>query len=141
MSRAVRIIGHLTGLSKGFHGLHIHQYSATNIWCSGIGGHYNPYGSGRHGGRNDVSSSRHLGDLGNVYVASDGHAHINMTDLYVNLYGGYSVVNRTLVITRDSDDLGTKGDITSLTNGNAGPPLACGIITLTNVVTATDTFG
>lgn len=136
--RAVRIIGHLTGLESGLHGFHIHERPATDLFCANIGGHYNPLEAGRHGGRNDLSPNRHFGDLGNIFVSQNGHAHINMTDLYVNLYGKYSVLNRTLVVTKNADDIGHKGDVGSLSTGNSGPPVACGTIMLDEIITISD---
>lgn len=37
------ILGNVTGLTKGKHGLHIHQSGDTRDDCTKIGDHFNPY--------------------------------------------------------------------------------------------------
>jgi Cu-Zn family superoxide dismutase len=46
------------------------------------------------------------------------------------LYGEHNVIGRAFVVHRDEDDLGLGGHELSLTTGNAGPRLACGVIGL-----------
>lgn len=72
---------------------------------------------------------RHVGDLGNVNAAEDGTAEINVLDPLVSLsLGPRGVVGRALVVSSDPDDLGLGGTADSLTTGNSGKPLACGVI-------------
>lgn len=70
-----------------------------------------------------------MGDLGNVEAGEDGEAKLDIIDHLMSLSGGpKGVVGRSLVITADEDDLGRGGNAESISNGNAGKPLACGII-------------
>ncbi|KAG5882063.1 hypothetical protein JTB14_007725 [Gonioctena quinquepunctata] len=94
--------------------------------CEKIGQHFNPYLL-QHGAPFDPF--RHVGDLGNVVAGEDGTAEVNYVDPLVSLSGGpRGVVGRTLVVTMDPDDLGRGGTADSLTNGQSGKPVACGVI-------------
>ena len=65
---------------------------------------------------------------GNVEAGADGVARIHIEDRLVKLIGATSVIGRALVVHADKDDLGRGGDATSLTTGNAGGRVACGVI-------------
>nr|ALR99799.1 putative extracellular copper/zinc superoxide dismutase [Phaedon cochleariae] len=122
----VLIRGNITGLPAGRHGFHIHQSGDLRQGCDKLGGHFNPYLL-RHGAPTDPI--RHAGDLGNVEAGEDGKAEIRIVDPLVSLSGGpRGVVGRALVVTAEVDDLGRGGTADSLTNGQAGKALACGII-------------
>lgn len=43
------IEGHISGLSQGQHGFHIHQYGDSRKGCDSAGPHFNPFGK-THGG-------------------------------------------------------------------------------------------
>ncbi len=66
---------------------------------------------------------RHIGDLGNIQTDKNGKAVIDITDHLVKLSGGeaYNVIDRSIVIHQNEDDLGTSGDA----SGNAGKRLKC----------------
>ncbi|XP_066155231.1 superoxide dismutase [Cu-Zn]-like [Euwallacea fornicatus] len=124
-SGPVFIRGNVTGLSSGKHGLHIHQSGDLREGCSKLGGHFNPYLL-HHGG--PKSPIRHVGDLGNI-EAKEGVAEIVTIDPLMSLAGGSrGVVGRALVLTEGEDDLGKGENANSLVDGNAGKPIACGII-------------
>lgn len=53
---------------------------------------------------------------------------VNIEDSVISLNGPLSIVGRGLVVHAGEDDLGTGGDAGSMTTGNAGPRLGCGII-------------
>ena len=95
--------------------------------CTTAGPHYNPFGH-THAGPQNVA--RHIGDLGNVEADAQGNGKYRLLDHQVNLYGPYSVVGRSCVLHRLTDDLGLGGNEESLKTGNAGARIACGVIGL-----------
>lgn len=124
----VRITGRVTGLTPGKHGFHVHEFG--NVFtngCYSTGGHFNPLNV-THGGKEDPILERHLGDLGNIVANEEGVAYINMTDRIISLIGPFSIVGRAFVVHSGEDDLGRGGNLGSLTTGNSGERLACGIV-------------
>ena len=120
-----------TGLTPNhLHGFHIHVYGNLLQGCTTAGPHYNPYGQ-THGGPDE--KIRHVGDLGNVQSNEDGVGRFDLMDSQVTLFGPFSVVGRSCVIHRDTDDLGKGGNDASKLNGNAGARIACGVIGHVNV--------
>lgn len=69
-----------------------------------------------------------VGDLGNVEADENGVADVKIEDSMVKLFGPHSVIGRTLVICAGADDSGRGGQEKSMTTGNAGPRIACGVI-------------
>ncbi|XP_027056266.1 superoxide dismutase [Cu-Zn]-like isoform X3 [Pocillopora damicornis] len=122
------IRGILQGLTEGHHGIHILEYGDISQGCKSAGAHFNPHNK-THGGPEDNNSNRHAGDLGNIEADDQGQAEVNITDSVVSLTGEYSVIGRTLEqVCEGVDDLGRGGHELSLTTGNSGACLACGII-------------
>ncbi|KAN0055278.1 hypothetical protein ACTA71_008383 [Dictyostelium dimigraforme] len=122
----VYINGSISGLSGGIHGFHIHEFGDTSNGCISAGAHFNPFHK-NHGGPN--SATRHVGDLGNIKSCpSTGVATVCINDNIISLFGELSIIGRTLVIHADPDDLGLGGTPLSLTTGNAGARVACGIL-------------
>ncbi|KAJ2730279.1 hypothetical protein H4S00_000076 [Coemansia sp. D1744] len=74
--------------------------------------------------------TRHVGDLGNIVAPSSGSTQVDIKDSQVSLFGEHSVVGRTVVVHVDEDDFGKGGHELSLTTGNAGGRLACGVISI-----------
>ncbi|KAL0369601.1 UNVERIFIED_CONTAM: Superoxide dismutase [Cu-Zn], chloroplastic [Sesamum angustifolium] len=70
---------------------------------------------------------RHAGDLGNIVANADGVAEATIVDSQIPLTGPNSVVGRAFVVHELEDDLGKGGHELSLTTGNAGGRLACGM--------------
>lgn len=66
-----------------------------------------------------------MGDLGNISAGEDGRARFRIVDSVVKVW---DVIGRSLVVSSNRDDLGLGGDLSSLTNGNCGPGIACGVI-------------
>ncbi|KAL6506417.1 hypothetical protein OROGR_024598 [Orobanche gracilis] len=118
----------LTGLAPGKHGFHLHEYGDTTNGCISTGAHFNPNGL-THGAPED--EVRHAGDLGNIVANADGVAEATIVDTQIHLSGPNSVVGRAFVVHELEDDLGKGGHELSLTTGNAGGRLACGVVGLT----------
>ena len=95
--------------------------------CTSAGAHYNPLGL-PHGGPS--SDRRHLGDLGNLESDAKGESNVCFTDKFVSLFGDYSVLGRSVVVHAKEDDLGKTDHSDSLSTGNSGPRVACGVIGL-----------
>lgn len=89
------------------------------------GPHFNPHNA-THGG--PTSSTRHVGDLGNINTDASGAAKGTIQDKYVKLIGPESVIGRMVVVHAGQDDLGLGGNEESLKTGNAGGRAACGVI-------------
>ncbi|XP_029674355.1 superoxide dismutase [Cu-Zn]-like isoform X2 [Formica exsecta] len=127
-SSTVKVTGSISGLKKGLHGFHVHEFGDNTNGCTSAGAHFNPLGK-EHGGPDHAV--RHVGDLGNVEAGADGVAKVNITDSQIQLSGPHSVIGRTVVVHADLDDLGVGGHELSKTTGNAGARLACGVIGIT----------
>ncbi len=61
-------------------------------------------------------------------AAADGIARIHIEDRLVKLIGATSIIGRSIVVHADVDDLGKGGHELSLTTGNAGGRVACGVV-------------
>ncbi|CAL5357122.1 hypothetical protein CsSME_00046595 [Camellia sinensis var. sinensis] len=120
----------VTGLAPGPHGFHLHEYGDTTNGCISTGAHFNPYKK-THGAPKD--EIRHAGDLGNIIANADGVAEAKIVDGQIPLSGPNAVIGRALVVHELEDDLGKGGQELSLTTGNAGGRLACGVVGLTPV--------
>ncbi|KZC07670.1 PREDICTED: superoxide dismutase [Cu-Zn] [Dufourea novaeangliae] len=129
-SSAVKVTGQVSGLQKGLHGFHIHEFGDNTNGCTSAGAHFNPLGK-EHGGPD--SGVRHVGDLGNVEANANGVADVNITDKMIQLQGSNSIIGRTLVVHADPDDLGKGSHELSKTTGNAGARLACGVVGIAKV--------
>lgn len=120
----------VTGLTPGLHGFHLHEFGDTTNGCISTGAHFNPNNL-THGAPTD--QVRHAGDLGNILADENGVAEVTIVDSQIPLSGPNSVVGRAFVVHELEDDLGKGGHELSLTTGNAGGRLACGVVGLTPV--------
>ena len=130
----------LEGCGKeGLHGFHIHEKADFSNGCASAGPHYNPFNK-NHGAPED--EDRHVGDLGNLIMDKFGNSKGSMVDRLVKLTGETSVINRSVMVHEDADDLG-RGDNSKAhlpgppangyvrkKTGNAGARIACGKIEL-----------
>lgn len=120
----------ITGLTPGKHGFHLHEYGDTTNGCMSTGAHFNPKGLTHGAPEDDV---RHAGDLGNIVANASGVAEATIVDNQIPLGGPNSIVGRAFVVHELEDDLGKGGHELSLSTGNAGGRLACGVIGLTPI--------
>lgn len=124
--KGVKIVLQVEHLPPGVHAFHIHENGvcATPDFAS-AGGHFNPFGK-QHGLENPAGP--HAGDLPNITVAPDGTAKVEMLTKLVTLKVGpknslFKPGGTSLVIHAGPDDYVTDPA------GNAGPRIACGVIT------------
>lgn len=122
-SGAVRAHVELTGLAPGSeHGFHVHDKGDCSAAdASSAGGHFNP-GNAPHG--RPGSAPHHAGDVPSVTADAKGTVRADLVFGGLTLAAGpQSIMGRSLVVHRDRDDY------TSQPAGNAGPRVACGVIT------------
>ena len=119
----VIITGEIRGLKPNAeHGFHVHE---TGDCSSGdgmsAGGHFNP--SAKAHGAHGVGE-QHAGDLPSLKADANGTAKFSFesTTLAVGS-GAADAIGRGLIVHRDPDDYKTQP------TGNAGPRLACAVIT------------
>jgi superoxide dismutase, Cu-Zn family len=117
----LEIVVTLTGLAPGQHGIHVHENADCSNGGSAAGDHYNPDGA-EHGAPADGPMMRHAGDLGNISADESGEAQLNMTIEDLEIEGARGVVGRALIVHSGEDDF------TSQPDGDAGDPVACGVI-------------
>jgi Cu-Zn family superoxide dismutase len=73
------------------------------------------------------AQSHHAGDFGNVTADANGEVHTRFETYSVTVKpGATSVVGHAVVLHGNPDDL------VSQPAGNAGPRIACGVVTLTS---------
>ncbi len=106
---------------NSMHGLHIHEIGDCRAPDgSSAGGHFNPHGSS-HGGPD--STTRHGGDLGNIQANASGTAAVKFRVTGISLESAVdSIIGRSVIVHANADDL------SSQPSGNAGPRIACGLI-------------
>jgi len=108
---------HVSGVSAGLHGIHIHNTADCTPPFTSAGGHHNPLGA-THGD--------HAGDLPNLIVNVAGIGHLDATSDRASLSNGPTTVfdanGSALIIHAGEDDLHTDP------TGNSGGRIACGVI-------------
>jgi len=127
----IQINGTVNGLSiNAFHAIHIHESTETRLLCKDTGPHFNPLFSKEHGSPHDHLFNKHIGDLGNLETDSSGKAILykRLNILTIKWRNVFNILYRTIVIHRDTDDLGRGNHVNSKSNGNSGPRIACGVI-------------
>jgi Cu-Zn family superoxide dismutase len=116
----VRVVADISGLTKGKHGIHIHEFGdCSSPDGNAAGGHYNPV-TKSHGA--PVDANRHAGDMGNIEADENGKGRLDYIDKAMTLEGEASIIGRAMIIHADEDDLKTQP------TGNAGARQACGVI-------------
>lgn len=120
----VQLLAKFRGLPPGPHGFHIHDVgSCEPPDFSSAEGHFNPEGM-EHGKMNPEGS--HAGDMANLMISEKGTAKIKIKLEGVTLAEGNNSLlegdSTALVVHADPDDEKTDPA------GNAGPRIACGVI-------------
>lgn len=122
----VRVDAHITGLTPGKHGFHVHEFGdcsaadGSAARASAAGDHFNPAKS-PHGEPN--AAERHEGDMGNIEADDSGAAKLNYVDHTLSLHdGAKSIIGRAVIVHEKADDL------KSQPSGDAGGRIACGVI-------------
>ncbi len=111
----------LTGVPPGVHGFHIHDKGDCGDNGNAAGGHFNPGGT-PHGAPD--AAQHHAGDFGNVTANEKGEVHTKFTTHSVTVDAGpNSVLGHAVILHGNADDLTTQP------SGNAGPRIACGVVT------------
>ncbi len=116
----VHVVAKLTGVPKGAHGFHIHEFGDCSAPDgTAAGGHFNPTGM-QHAG--PMAEKRHMGDLGNVTADDQGNVSLDYVDNHLTLSGEHSIIGRGVILHANPDDFTTQP------TGNAGGRIACGVI-------------
>ena len=119
----------VTGLAPGFHGFHVHAIgTCTAPDFASAGGHFNPA---------SVTHPGHAADMPVVLVNADGNGSARFrTDRYaiVDMFDadGSAVIvhaNPDNYANIPTDRYDPDPDATTLATGDAGPRLACGVVT------------
>jgi superoxide dismutase, Cu-Zn family len=114
----------LTSAPAGVHAFHIHAVGQCAPPFTSAGGHFNP-AHHQHGFMNP--QGRHAGDLPNITVPADGRLTFDAFADGVTLKAG-----ETSLFDADGSALvmhGGADDYASDPAGNAGPRIACGVVT------------
>ena len=120
VNNGVHVVADLTGLARGKHGFHIHEFGDINsVDGSSAGGHFNPMGMPHSMPMND---KRHAGDMGNIEANEQNAAHLDYIDPVMKLDGPYSIVGHSVIVHQKEDDFKTQP------TGNAGPRIGFGVI-------------
>ena len=61
-------------------------------------------------------------------AGTSNNSTVNIVDSVISLNGPLSILGRSIVIHAGEDDLGRGGNVGSMTTGNAGARLGCGVI-------------
>lgn len=116
------VLGKLTGLPPGEHGLHIHAIGRCAPTFDAAGGHWNPLDK-QHG--LDNPAGPHLGDLLNLSVAEDGTVTVNSTTQGGSFKGEHPLLDgdgSAVMIHAGPDDHRTDP------SGDSGGRIACGVV-------------
>ena len=111
----------LTDMPPGDHGFHIHGIGKCDTPdFKSAGGHFNPE-EDEHGILNEAGP--HAGDMPNIHVPASGKLRVEVLNQSVNLGMGLLAGEGTAIVIHQGPD-----DYISNPAGDAGPRIACGVI-------------
>lgn len=120
----VKVTATFTDLPPGEHAFHVHAVGKCEPPFTSADGHFNPTGK-RHG--RDNPQGPHLGDMPNITVSQERRGAFEIVLRGASLDGSANGLldadGASLVVHEGPDDY------QSDPAGNAGPPIACGVIT------------
>lgn len=113
------ILGDFHDLPPGKHAFYIYEHGDCSNKARKIGKHLDPTKQ-QHGP--PASSARHAGDFGDIVIAKDGTGTFQMNTDSLSFEPGRAdtLTGRALVVHAKADN----------TRGNAGAPIACGVISM-----------
>jgi Cu-Zn family superoxide dismutase len=117
------VVGTITTLPAGVHGIHIHAVGKCDAPFTTAGGHFNP-GMKKHGFKS--ADGPHTGDMPNFEMPASGIGHFEFIMPGVSLKGNNAILDAdgaAVVIHATADDYMTDPA------GNSGARVACGVIT------------
>ena len=126
----VQVRAEVANLPPGFHGFHVHTYGVCDAAAQfqSAGGHLD-LGSG------DLPGGGMAGDMTNLYVKSDGTGMMSFTVDRFAVPNLLADGGRSVIVHADPDNFrnipgryGVTPDETTLTTGDAGARIACGLI-------------
>ena len=89
----VEILGEISGLTDGDHGLHIHEFGGLGNDCKDAGGHFDPDFTEMY------IPNLYIGNLGSVRSANEvGVFALNKTDINLTKKDKYDVLNLAMVV-------------------------------------------
>jgi len=111
----------VSGVTPGVHGFHIHEKGDCSAPdAASAGGHFNP---SRAAHADPFTDIRHVGDLGNIEINSDGKGVLNLIAKDPKGFSDWAeIVGKSVILHEKADDLKTQP------TGNAGKRIACGVI-------------
>ena len=111
----------LENLPAGAHAFHVHAVGVCESPFKSAGGHFNPEGK-KHGINNP--EGMHAGDMPNIHVPDSGALEIEVLNALLRLDDALFDEDGAAIVIHDGPD-----DYVSDPAGNAGPRIACGVIT------------
>lgn len=119
----VHVTAHVTGLTPGQHGFHVHEKGDCSAPDgTSAGGHFNPAGAA-HG--HPQKGPHHAGDMPMLVADASGKADLSTELTGVSLGSdAASLVGKAVIVHAGADDYTTQP------TGNSGARVACGVIAL-----------
>lgn len=122
MPSGVLVVGQLSGVPPGVHGVHFHAVGRCEPPFESAGEHFS-IGDARHGFQNPAGP--HQGDLPNIFVPESGTLRFETVNSELSLGGSNGLLDAdgaAVVLHAYADDYQTDP------SGNSGARIACGVV-------------